>query len=179
MVFAATSQPATLRQRLVSGTLWNFLAAVFNQGSTFAVGVIVARVLGKLGYGEYAMLQNTLATITFLMQLSMGFTATKFVAEYRSVDREKTGRILGMCALVSAVMACAGALAMAVAAPWLSSYALHAPHLGIPLRIGALYILFSAINAFQDEATEAVDVAQIAFQRQLGVNPDPDPVVQP
>lgn len=168
MVATTTEQSTSLRRRLVNGTLWNFLAAVCNQGSTFAVSVLVARVLGKQGFGEYAILQNTLATITFLIQLSMGFTATKFVAEYRSVDRDRTGRILGMCALVSGVMAVVGAVALAAGATVLAGQALHAPHLTAGLRVGALYLLFAAINAFQVgaliglEATAEVATAGIA-----------------
>jgi hypothetical protein len=44
-----------LRDRLIKGTALNFLAVAFNQGSTLIVNIIVARILMKQSFGEYAM----------------------------------------------------------------------------------------------------------------------------
>ncbi len=81
-----------------TGVGFNLVAAVFNQGSTFLVNVVVANLLGRERFGEYTMVLATVATLGTLGQLSMGYTATKHIAEFRSIDPERTSRILGLCA---------------------------------------------------------------------------------
>ncbi|MEW5858697.1 MAG: oligosaccharide flippase family protein [Cyanobacteriota bacterium] len=144
-----TTSAASLRSRLQSGIAWNLLGAVFNQGSTFAVNIIVANILGQKVFGEYAMLQSTILTLTNIAQFAAGYTANKYVAEFRSTDKEKAGRILGLCSAVSATMACIVALFLLVSAPWLASEILQAPHLSNSLRIATGVVLFAVMNLYQ------------------------------
>ncbi|MBA3405354.1 MAG: oligosaccharide flippase family protein [Gemmatimonadaceae bacterium] len=138
-----------LRTRLLTGTAWNLIATIFNQGSTFIANIILARMLGRDVFGECAIVQSTLLTTAGLVQLGTGYTATKFVAEFRSHDPEKAGRILGLCAVLSVAMASFGALALIILAPWLASNALDAPRLVEPLMLGIGFLVFSAINGYQ------------------------------
>lgn len=146
---SAETSPEGLRSRLIAGTAWNLLATVFNQGSTFAVNVVVARLLGKHVFGEYAMLQSTLLTVSGLVQLSLGYTSMKYVAEFRATNPARAGRILGMCSAVSMITALLGAVGLAAVAPWLATHSLKAAHLAPGLQIGAIFLLFSAINGYQ------------------------------
>jgi len=138
-----------LRDRLIKGTALNLIAMTFNQGSTLIVNIIVARILMKQSFGEYAMVQGTLLTVAALSQLATGYTASKYIAEYRSSDPDRAGRIMGLCALVSAVMAGVGAVLLIAIAPWLASSMLKAPHLAFALMIGSGFIFFSSINGYQ------------------------------
>jgi O-antigen/teichoic acid export membrane protein len=52
-----------LQDRLIKGTALNLIAVAFNQGSTLIVNIIVARILMKQSFGEYAMVQSTLLTV--------------------------------------------------------------------------------------------------------------------
>jgi O-antigen/teichoic acid export membrane protein len=99
-----------LRDRLIKGTALNLVATSFNQGSTLITNIIVARILLKQGFGEYMMVCFTLLTAASLSQLSMGYTAAKYVAEFRSASPERAGRIMGLCALVTIVTAAVGAI---------------------------------------------------------------------
>jgi len=134
---------------MTKGTFWNLFATICNQGSIVAVNIFVARIIGKHSFGEYSIVVNTLLTIAVLVQLSMGYTATKYVAEFRSTDKTKTGRVLGMCALITVATAFLGTLFFVLASPWLATYAMQAPHLTSALVIGSGYLLFSAINGYQ------------------------------
>lgn len=127
----------------------NLIAVVFNQGSTLIGNVIVARILMKQGFGEYAMVQGTLLTIATLAQVSTGFTASKFLAEYRVSDPVRAGRIMGTCAVVAAVTSIVATLLLVLLAPWLSVRMLNAAHLAPALVAGAGYIFFSSINGYQ------------------------------
>lgn len=141
--------PASPGARLRTGIAWNFVAVFFNQGSTLAINILVARFLGRETFGEYAMIYSTLVVISTIAQLSTGYTATKYVAEFRTVDKEKAGRLLTLCFLVSTVSAAIGASALLWASPWLAGVALRAPHLALGLKLGSAFLLFSTINGYQ------------------------------
>jgi len=138
-----------LRDRLIKGTWFNLIAVAFNQGSTLIVNILIARILMKQTFGEYAMVQSTLLTVSTLSQLAIGYTAAKYIAEYRSIDPERAGRVMGLCALVSAVMASVGAFLLIAISSWLASAILKAPHLAFALMIGSGFLFFSVINGYQ------------------------------
>jgi O-antigen/teichoic acid export membrane protein len=147
----------TVKERLITGTALNFLATAFNQGSTLVVNILVARILMKEGFGEYTMVQSTLLTLATLGQLATGYTAAKYVAEYRSVAPQRAGRIMGLCAIVSAAMACVATIILVLIAPWLATSVLKAPHLSVALMIGSGFVFFSAINGYQTGALSGLE----------------------
>lgn len=146
-----------LRERLFKGTVFNFIAVAFNQGSTLIVNIIVARILLKQTFGEYAMVQSTLLTVSALSQVATGYTAAKYISEYRSSDPERAGRIMGLCALVSALMAGLGTILLIALAPWLADKMLKAPHLAVALMAGSGFLLFSSINGYQTGALSGLE----------------------
>jgi O-antigen/teichoic acid export membrane protein len=134
--------------RLGSGVFFNLLGAGFNQGSTLVVNLMVANLLGREIFGRYTMVVATVATVAAFGQLSMGYTATKHVAEFRSVSKERTSRILGLCAAVAGVSALLTAAALGLGAEWLAVTILGEPALVVELRIAALSVLFLVLNGF-------------------------------
>lgn len=146
-----------IRDRLIKGTALNLIAVAFNQGSTLIVNIVVARILMKQTFGEYAMVQSTLLTVATLSQLATGYTAAKYIAEYRSSDPERAGRIMGLCALVSAVMAGVGAFLLIAIAPWLADAMLKAPRLAFALMVGSGFLFFSSINGYQTGALSGLE----------------------
>jgi O-antigen/teichoic acid export membrane protein len=138
-----------LRDRLLKGAALNFVAVAFNQGSTFIINIIVARILMKQSFGEFAMVYSTLVTAATLSQLATGATAAKYIAEYRSSDPGRAGRIMGMCTLVSVAMAGVGVIFFVSISPWLAGSMLKAPNLSSALMIGSGFLFFSCINGYQ------------------------------
>jgi O-antigen/teichoic acid export membrane protein len=135
--------------RLSVGTIWNLVASIFNQGSFFAINIIIARFLGKTSFGEYAIIQSTLLTVSLIAQFSTGITATRYLAEYRVSDRDRAGRILGLCTVVSATMGALTVVLLFILAPWLSNSILKAPHLSAGLRLGGGFLFFAVMNGYQ------------------------------
>jgi O-antigen/teichoic acid export membrane protein len=146
-----------LRERLIHGAFLNLIAVAFNQGSTLIGNIVVARILMKQTFGEYAMVQSTLLTIAAMAQLATGYTASKYLAEYRAVDSARAGRIMGLCAGVSFLMAALGTILLVAISPWLSSSMLKAPHLATPLMIGAGFLFFSTVNGYQTGALSGLE----------------------
>jgi O-antigen/teichoic acid export membrane protein len=148
---AATGVPKrivqALRSGLVTNTVWNVLGAVFNQGSTFALGVIVAKDLGRESYGSYAFLQGTLATLIIVSQVALGFVATKCVAEYRSTQKERAGRIIAVSIIISAIT---GLIATAIAVGGANLFATrvaHQPQVMPLIRFASPTVFFAVVTA--------------------------------
>ncbi|MHC4330621.1 MAG: oligosaccharide flippase family protein, partial [Planctomycetota bacterium] len=95
-------------------------AAVVSQGMRFLAFVIVARILGKTGFGELGMIQHTVSMFGIFAGLGLGITATKHVAEFRSADPARAGRIIALSsvtALISGGLVC---ITVFFASPYLS-----------------------------------------------------------
>jgi O-antigen/teichoic acid export membrane protein len=139
----------SIRDRVLKGAALNLIAVVFNQGSTLLVNIAVARLLLKEAFGEYAIIQGTLLTAGALSQLSTGYTASKYIAEYRRSDPARAGRVMGLCATIAGMTAIAGALLLVLAAPWIAQTVLNNPSLAPLLMIGSVFVFFSAMNGYQ------------------------------
>ena len=138
-----------LRSRFVGGIRWNLLAAIAAQGGAYLVNILLARLLKRQAFGEYAIIQNTLLTASMIAQVGTGLTATKYVAEFRSNDKDRVGRILGLCFVVSAVTSIALALLLIAAAQPLARVMLASSALAPSLMLGAGILVFSGMNGSQ------------------------------
>jgi O-antigen/teichoic acid export membrane protein len=139
---------SSVASRMHAGVAFNLLGSVFNQGSTLLVNLVVANLLGRDRFGQYTMVLATIATLAGIGQLSMGYTATKHVAEFRSADRTRASRILGACAVVSAVAAFVAAAGLALPAGWVAGPVLGSPDLALQLRLASGAVFFTIINGF-------------------------------
>jgi O-antigen/teichoic acid export membrane protein len=138
----------TLAERLRSGVALNLVGTAFNQGSTLVVNIVVANLLGRESFGRYTMILTTIATVASVAQLSMGYTATKHIAEYRATDRSKTSHVLALCGAITVAAAITAGLALASSAEWVAATLLEAPGLTSDLRIASIAALFAIINGF-------------------------------
>jgi O-antigen/teichoic acid export membrane protein len=143
------STQASLRVRLGRGTFFNTIGSAVGQGSTLVVNMAVARMLGLERFGQYALIQTSLLTAAFVAQVATGNTATKYVAEFRSTDPERAGRIAGLCALSAWVTSTLFVLLVLLGADWLAVRVGRAPGLGTPVRLGAAFIVFNCVNFYQ------------------------------
>jgi O-antigen/teichoic acid export membrane protein len=156
-VSAAVAAPTALRMRFGSGLVFSLVAALFNSGSTFLVNIVVANLLGREIFGEFAIIQNTLLTLSTVASLATGFTATKHIAEFRSVDKAKTARILGLCSALALAMGIASTMALFVGALWLSEAVLKAPYLTAGVQLAAVVVFFNVYNFYQTGALAGLE----------------------
>jgi O-antigen/teichoic acid export membrane protein len=54
----------------------------------------VARVLGKVSFGEFGLIQATLGMAGMMAGLGLGATGTRFVAQYAATDPDRAGRMI-------------------------------------------------------------------------------------
>src|SRR5262249_16964779 len=133
---------------MARGVVWNLIGTATLQGSTFIINIAVANLLGRRVFGEYAIVQSTVVLFTSVVQWATGYTATKYLAEFRSIDPPRAGRLLGMMAVVSGVLGGVLALFLLVSANRLAANILANPDLATPLMIASVGVFFGVANVF-------------------------------
>jgi O-antigen/teichoic acid export membrane protein len=139
----------SLRSRFRSGIAWNFISAASLQGGTFLGNVLLANILGRSVYGEYAVVQSAAVSIALFAQFGTGNIAAKYVAELRDSDPLRAGRILALCGTVAAIFSVASGIGLVAASPWLASQTLHQAGLTGALMLGAIFLISSSLAGFQ------------------------------
>jgi len=145
-------EASDLGSRLATGIFWSMSGSVISRGLMLCATILVARMLGKTGYGELGMVQSTVGMFGVFAGFGLGLTAIKHVAEYRQSDPERAGRIIGLTGLIALGTGGLMALGLFIFAPWLAGQTINAPHLTNILRIGALILFINALNGAQTGA---------------------------
>ena len=147
--FLERVQSSPIAARLVHGSLWSFAGSLISRLLALAAAVLVARILGKAIYGELAIIQSTIGMFGTLAGFGMGTTAAKFVAEFRSTDPVKAGKIIALSGIVSWSTGITLGAVLFFLAPWLTRSALAAPELSPYVQLSALLLLLTAVNGAQ------------------------------
>ena len=98
------------------------------------------------------MVQSTQGLFGILAGGGLGLAATKYIAEYRAVDRARASRCYALTLLIAIVTGGVGALVLCVFAGSIAKNVLHAPHLVTELRAATGLLLFAAISGVQTGA---------------------------
>lgn len=139
----------SLRRRFVKGAFWSVIASLVSQGMRFLSFVIVARILGKTGFGELGMIQHTVSMFGVFAGLGLGITATKHVAEFRSTDPSRTGRIIALSSVAALISGGLVTIAVFFASPYVAQHIINAPHMKMELWIGCGLLFFNTLIGAQ------------------------------
>lgn len=139
----------SLRTRLISGSAWSFVGSALSQGMTFLALVSCARILGKQGFGELAMVRNTVVTFGTFIGVGLGLTATKYVAEFRDSSPQRAVAVAALCSRIAYLSGIVLAGVLVLVAAEISRSVLAAPNLTMPLMIAAPLLLFYAVDGAQ------------------------------
>lgn len=145
-------EASDLGARLARGAFWSLTGALVSRGAMLVAFMLLARMLGKEGFGELGIIRSTVGMFGTLAGFGLGLTATKHVAEFRHSDPERAGRIVALSSLVALGTGCVMAVGLWAFAPWLADKTLQAPHLCGLLRVGALLLFLNALNGAQTGA---------------------------
>jgi len=150
-----------LGRRLVRGAFWTLVGAVAARALRLPISIVLARFMGPVSYGELGIASASIDLFGVFAGLGLGLTATKYVAEFKLKEPARAGRIIAVTSVVAIVGSAAVSLVLFVLAPWLAAHTLAAPHLTIPLRIGSLALLFSAISGAQAGALYGLEAFRV------------------
>jgi O-antigen/teichoic acid export membrane protein len=139
-----------LASRFAHGVFWSAVGSMTSRVLALASSVFAARMIGKAAYGDLGVVQNTVAMVATFAGFGMGVAGSKFVAEFRTKDRLKTGRMIALFRLSSWGLGIVLGLLLAAIAPWLCRSVLRAPELVNYVRISSLLMLLTAVNGSQN-----------------------------
>jgi O-antigen/teichoic acid export membrane protein len=152
---------------MANGAFWSLSGSVISRGLALVSSIIIARFLGASGYGEFGLVQSTIGMFGSFAGLGLGMTATKYISQYRDIDKVKAGKILGLTLLVASIASAIVSIILFVFSPWLAAKTIAAPHLSAILRIGSFYLFFLSITGLQNgilagfEAFKAIAVRSV------------------
>ncbi|MDJ0773837.1 MAG: oligosaccharide flippase family protein [Mastigocoleus sp. MO_167.B18] len=135
-----------LAKRLASGTFWSLLATIFLKASNLIASILIARLLGQKSFGELSMINTTILALGNFAGFGLSMTTTKYVAELRLSDPQRTGKVLGLCYTIAIILGAFFSLGMLISSSHLAISVLNAPELINELRFGCLLLFLNAIN---------------------------------
>jgi O-antigen/teichoic acid export membrane protein len=138
----------SVRDRLAGAVMWSVVAMGISNAAGLATGVVLARLLGREGYGEVGVIVASCSLFAQLGGLGLGLTATKYSAQMRSVDTASVGRFLGGILLLASLSSLVAGLLVAIFAPQLA-HVLNRSGLVNPLRLAGLVLCLQGIDSVQ------------------------------
>ena len=149
MAFYSSIKDRLIASKLVKDSFWAIFGNIIGKGLALAAGIIVARFLGKEIFGEYGIIRNTLLSIAIFSTFGLGYTATKYVAEYKNSKPEYLHLILRYSRNITLAVSGVMATGLFITADYVADNILEAPHLTIPLRLVSVWIVFNAVTTMQ------------------------------
>jgi O-antigen/teichoic acid export membrane protein len=146
---------------LAPSVAWATIGTVFNQGSTLASNIWIANLLGKLRFGEFVIVLSTVQATAALASLGIGYTTTRYLAEWRHRDLQHAGRLLGLFSKLSWSAAFTAALVLAAASSGIAGGALRAPALGPSLLLAAASTVFTVRNGYLTGALAGLEAFRL------------------
>lgn len=136
-------------RRLARGMFWSLTGAVSSRAIALLASIIVARILGRSGFGELGIVQSTTNMYMTFAQFGLGMTVTKHVAEFRKTDPERAGRTIAMSVILAVVSGCLVGMVMVATSAW-AARLLAAPHLQLAIAISAAALFLITTNEAQN-----------------------------
>ena len=139
----------TLGRKLIEGTSWTTLGTIMERGGNLASFAIAGNILTKINFGELGLLYSTVGMIGIFAGLGLSTTSTKYIAQYKDTDKEKTGRIIMLVFIISFVLSFSSALILFLSAGFIGSDIFNAEHLKFAIKYSAFFVLFEAMYKAQ------------------------------
>lgn len=132
--------------RLAQGAFWSLIGMVISRIFSLVSTIAVARLVGNEGYGEMGMIQSTIGFFGVFAGFGLGSTATKYIAEFRNRDIQKTGRIIVLTIIAALIFSSVFALICLLSSTWLSANILNRTELEPLIMAGALLMFMSTMS---------------------------------
>lgn len=138
-----------LGRQLVASTGWSIVGDGVSRALMLLSLVILARMLGADGYGEFGFVRSTSALLATLGGLGLGLAANRFLAEFRSSDKLFSGEIVGSSYALAMTAGFIFGLGLFLFSPWIADSLLQQPSLRMGLRLASVLLAVNALNGAQ------------------------------
>jgi O-antigen/teichoic acid export membrane protein len=157
-------QRSPIGKRIASGTFWSVVGNGFGKIFTFIAMILITRILGKEAFGDFGFVRSTAMTFVAFSSCGMGMTATKYIAELRHTDKERTGQIIGLTYVFTFLVSLLVAIIFYLVSPWLCESQLGKPELTNVMQLGSVLLFLmtfmgtqvAVMTGFQDFRSLAI-----------------------
>jgi O-antigen/teichoic acid export membrane protein len=151
-----------INRRIIAGTFWSMVGSIATRSITILLSFVLARILGKEGFGEFGIINNTAAMIGGFAGLGLGSTVTRYVANLKNREPERAGKIIGLSAVITWISALIYGTTFVFFAPILAERTLAAPHLTLLLQISSLTIALGVVNSVQTSTLSGLEEFKVS-----------------
>lgn len=131
--------------KLIKDSAWAVFGNGLGNALLLAAGILIARLLGKDLYGEFGVVKTTMFHIAGFATFGLGYTSTKFIAQYISENATKIkaiSRAALSITLISSLLLCT---LLFVFSNKLAVY-INNPQLATPFRFLGVIVVCKAIS---------------------------------
>ncbi|PKN24419.1 MAG: hypothetical protein CVU64_22165, partial [Deltaproteobacteria bacterium HGW-Deltaproteobacteria-21] len=156
-LFSAKSVEA----RFVRGAFWSVVGTIISQTLRMVSTIVAVRLLGRFQYGQLGMIYSTVEALGIFAGIGLGLTAIKHVAELRTTDPSRAGRILGLSFFVAIGSGTLVTFLAFVSAPMIVSRFLNAPDLLVEFRLACFLLFLNTILGLQGGALSGFEAFKV------------------
>jgi O-antigen/teichoic acid export membrane protein len=138
--------------RVSSGSFWLTVGLLFWRLPSAATTILLGRILGPAGFGEFGMVNSTVQMLADYGGLGVGPTASRYVAQNRVTDPRKAARVLKLTTTISLAACLLVAGLLGLGAQYVSEHVLKRPSLALALAVGGVLLLFLVTTKIKEYA---------------------------
>lgn len=142
----------SVKHRLLHGAFWSMFGSIISKAINLLSFIILARVITQESYGELGIIRSTLNMFAVATGMGMGYTATKYIAQYRNINPSFAGNIYALSNSLSIIIGIIGTVCLLLLSNTIAKTSLDAPHLSTAIKLGAIVLFFTTINGIQSGA---------------------------
>lgn len=147
---------STHRDRLARGSFWNVGGVAIQMLGAMLAGIAAARILGPVQFGALGIARTTLTLLNTLAGVNLGMATSRAVADVRSTDPDRAGRLIGLLLNVTTIASALAAAACLLLASPIARRA-GAPELAIPIAVSTIAIVFMTAGGVQVGALQGFE----------------------
>ena len=133
-------------KRLAKGSFWSLIHSIATRGITILQGIVLARLFGVSGFGEWGIILSTIALVSLFSNFGLSLTASKHVAQWHASQPDRLGKLLGLLTLIATIMGLVAAILLIVFSSQIAQKVLTAPQLSSALSLIGFIAFFSALT---------------------------------
>lgn len=134
---------------LLMDSFWAVFGNILGKGFSFAAGIAVARYLGKVGFGEYGLITSTLLSASIFSTFGLGYTATKYIADYKSNNQTLVGDVIFYSRRITLIVSGILAFLLFAFSDYLAGNIFNANHLSAEFKLVSIWVVFNALTTTQ------------------------------
>lgn len=138
-------------KRIANGAFWSLTGIALAKFLVLVAGILCARILGASHFGELGIVRSTIGMFVVIGASGLGYTANKYIAEYRaSKDVEKTAQIYNLTLVFGLAIGALITIVVLIGSQYLAKHVLNNTELIASIRLGAILLFMSIFNSVQN-----------------------------